>query len=114
VVYKYIFQIGLGFKFFNFLSVKIMYCACMYVHVTHYLTLHKERNLKKGNENMSLIEIAQSRFDPQQRRKDFFCNLGAHPASCTLGTVGCFPGTKARPGHDADHSPLSSAEVEIE
>jgi hypothetical protein len=30
---------------------------------------------------------------------------GAHPASCTMGTGGPFPGTKARPGHDADHSP---------
>jgi hypothetical protein len=44
--------------------------------------------------------------------KDFPCSLcvqtgsGAHPASCTMGTGG-----KARPGRDADHSPLSSAEV---
>jgi hypothetical protein len=30
---------------------------------------------------------------------------GAHPASCTMGTGGPFPGGKARPGHDADHSP---------
>jgi hypothetical protein len=29
---------------------------------------------------------------------------GAHPASCTVGTGGPFPGTKARPGRDADHS----------
>jgi hypothetical protein len=52
--------------------------------------------------------------------KDFSSNLcvqtgsGAHPASCTMGTVGPFPGGKARPGRDADHSPLSSAEVENE
>jgi hypothetical protein len=39
---------------------------------------------------------------------------GAHPASCTMGTVGSFPGAKARPGRDADHSPPSSAEVENE
>jgi hypothetical protein len=38
----------------------------------------------------------------------------AHPASCTMGTGGPFPGGKARPGRDADHSPLSSAEVEYE
>jgi hypothetical protein len=31
---------------------------------------------------------------------------GAHPASCPMGTGG-----KARPGRDADHSPLSSSEV---
>jgi hypothetical protein len=36
---------------------------------------------------------------------------GAHPASCTMGTGGPFPGGKAQPGRDADHSPTSSAEV---
>jgi hypothetical protein len=36
---------------------------------------------------------------------------GAHPASCTMGPGGHFPGGKARPGRDADHSPPSSAEV---
>jgi hypothetical protein len=47
--------------------------------------------------------------------KDFSYSLlvktrsGAHPASCTMGTGGPFPGAKARPGHDADHSPPSSA-----
>jgi hypothetical protein len=39
---------------------------------------------------------------------------GAHPASCTMGTGGPFPGGKARPGRDADHSPPSSAEVKNE
>jgi hypothetical protein len=38
----------------------------------------------------------------------------AHPASCTMGTGGPFPGANARPGRDADHSPPSSAEVENE
>jgi hypothetical protein len=33
---------------------------------------------------------------------------GAHPASCPMGTVGPFPGGKARLGRDADHSPPSS------
>jgi hypothetical protein len=36
---------------------------------------------------------------------------GGHPASCTMGTGGPFPGAKARPGRDSDHSPPSSAEV---
>jgi hypothetical protein len=36
---------------------------------------------------------------------------GAHPASCTMGTGGPFPGGKARPGRDADHSPPSNDEV---
>jgi hypothetical protein len=53
-------------------------------------------------------------------RKDFSSSLcvqtgsGAHPASCKLGTGGSFPGAKAQPGRDADHSPPSSAEVENE
>jgi len=36
---------------------------------------------------------------------------GSHPASCTMGTGGPFPGAKARPGCEADHT-ASSAEVE--
>jgi hypothetical protein len=38
---------------------------------------------------------------------------GAHPASCTVGTEGHFPGAKARPRRDADHSLPSIAEVEM-
>jgi hypothetical protein len=44
--------------------------------------------------------------------KDFSSSLcvqigcGAHQASCTMGTGGPFPGGKARPKRDADHSPL--------
>jgi hypothetical protein len=37
---------------------------------------------------------------------------GAQPVSCTMGTGGPFPGAKARPGRDADHSPPSNVEVE--
>jgi hypothetical protein len=36
---------------------------------------------------------------------------GAHPASSPMGTGDPFPGGKARPRRDADHSPPSSAEV---
>jgi hypothetical protein len=51
--------------------------------------------------------------------KDFSSSLfvqtisGTHPASCPMGTGGgvLSPGVKARPGHDADHSSPSSAEV---
>jgi hypothetical protein len=52
--------------------------------------------------------------------KDFSSSLcvqtgsGAHPASYTMGTGDPFPGGKARPGRDADHSPLCSVEVENE
>jgi hypothetical protein len=49
--------------------------------------------------------------------KDFSSSLcvqtgsETHPASCTVGTGGPFPGGKGRPGRDADHSPSSSAEI---
>jgi hypothetical protein len=61
------------------------------------------------------LTTVRSRFDPQQRRKDFSSSLcvqtgsGALPASGTVGTGGPFPGAKARPGRDPDHSPPSSA-----
>jgi hypothetical protein len=57
---------------------------------------------------------------PPTEAEDFSSSLcvqtgyGAHPASCTMGTGGPFPGGKARPGRDADHSPPSSAEVKNE
>jgi hypothetical protein len=35
---------------------------------------------------------------------------GGHPASYPMGTRGSFHGVK-QPGHEADHSPPSSAEV---
>jgi hypothetical protein len=38
----------------------------------------------------------------------------AHPASYPMGTGGPFPGGKARPGRDADHSPPSNGEVKYE
>jgi hypothetical protein len=61
----------------------------------------------------------RSRFDSQQRQKNFprtcvHTGSGAHPASCTMDTGGPLPGVNARPGRDADHSPISSDEVENE
>jgi hypothetical protein len=52
--------------------------------------------------------------------KDFSCSLcvqtgsEAQPTSCIMSTGGPFPGGKARPGRNADHSPPSTAEVENE
>jgi hypothetical protein len=81
-----------------------------------------------GREQGSSVSIV-SGYGPDDRAievrfpaeaKDFSCILcvqtgsEAHPASCTMGTGGPFPGGKARPGRDADHSLLSSAEVENE
>jgi hypothetical protein len=45
------------------------------------------------------------------RGRGIFCSLcvqtgsGAHPPICTMATGGPFSRGKARPGHDADHSP---------
>jgi hypothetical protein len=53
----------------------------------------------------------RSRFHHRQRREDFSSDLcvqtgsGAHPASCTMGTVSQFPGGKERSRRDAGHSP---------
>jgi hypothetical protein len=44
--------------------------------------------------------------------KDFSYSLfvqtgsGTHPASCTMGTGSPFPGAKAWPGRDAEHTPI--------
>jgi hypothetical protein len=56
-------------------------------------------------------------FDPRKMQEDFSSNLyvhtgyAVHPASCLIGTGCPSPGSKARPGRDADHSLPSSAEV---
>jgi hypothetical protein len=42
------------------------------------------------------------------------CSTFPWCASYPVGTGGSFPGGKARPGRDADHSPPSSAEVKNE
>jgi hypothetical protein len=57
---------------------------------------------------------------PAEEKEDFSSSLcvqtssEAHPASYPMGTGGPFSGAKARPGHDADRSPQSSAEVKNE
>jgi hypothetical protein len=66
------------------------------------------------------ISLPHTIYRSQAGARDFSSNLcvqtgsGAHPASCTMGTGGPFPGGKAWPGRDADHSPPSRAEVENE
>jgi hypothetical protein len=47
-------------------------------------------------------------------RCQLYKRIGTHTASCTMGIRGPFPGGKARPERDADHSPPSSAEVKNE
>jgi hypothetical protein len=57
---------------------------------------------------------------PPTGSEDFSSSLcvqtcsGPHPASYPMGTGGPFPGGKARPGRDAEHSPPPSAEIKYE
>jgi hypothetical protein len=46
--------------------------------------------------------------------KDFSCSLRGPPCLLSNGYRGPFPGGKARPARDADHSPSFSAEVKNE
>jgi hypothetical protein len=51
---------------------------------------------------------------PEEEKRFFLQPLCPDGLSCPLGAGGPFPGGKARPRLDADHSPPSSAEDENE
>jgi hypothetical protein len=76
--------------------------------------------LHKGGPGSSVGKATDYGLDgpgiESRQRRDFSHTsrpeVGAHPASCTVGT-GSFPGLK-RSGRGADHPPLTSAEVENE
>jgi hypothetical protein len=76
----------------------------------------------EADENYVKIMSYRGHFSTTVERPDFtvgesLCvqtGSGAHPASCTVGIGGPFPGGKARPGRDDDHSPPSIAEVRNE
>jgi hypothetical protein len=65
-------------------------------------------------------KIWMSEIQSLAEAKDFSSSLcvqsssEAHPASYHMCTGGCFPRGKAWPGHNTEHSPPSSAEVENE
>jgi hypothetical protein len=61
--------------------------------------------MDSSDEDVVMLTVANN-YDV--RKETLFAS---HTASCTVGTGGRFPGGKARPGRDADHSPPSSAEV---
>jgi hypothetical protein len=54
----------------------------------------------------TLVDRGSIPADPKKSSSSLCVQTGsgAHPASCTVGTGGPFPGGKARPGRDADHS----------
>jgi hypothetical protein len=112
-----------------------IYCTCCFVKTFHY------KNAISNNLNLSIVidrrfssaSRVVSQYSvwlraarpgdwgsiPGRGKRIFSCSLyvqsssGANPASYTMGTGGGgpFPGAKARPGRDADHSPPSSAKI---
>jgi hypothetical protein len=64
-----------------------------------------------GLDNQGLIPDGAEDFSPSPCIQT---SCGAHPASYPMGTGGPFPGGKARPERDADHSPPFSAKVKNE
>jgi hypothetical protein len=88
------------------------------------LCVNVERNASSWSRGSSVSTVSGYGLDDRAIEvrspagaKDFSSSLciqtgsEAHPASCTMGTGGPFPGGKARSGRDADHSPPPSAEV---
>jgi hypothetical protein len=98
---------------------------CSSTHIIVYITtvywkLRKQNKLLVvPNYNVSRVSIASGYgLDDRAievrypaKAKGFSSNIcvqtgsGANPASCTVGIGGPFPGGKALPGRDADHSP---------
>jgi hypothetical protein len=76
--------------------------------------------MKQSFWGSSVSIVSDYTLDDRAGAKNFSSSLrvqtgsGAHPASCTMGIGGPFPGGKARQGRDADHSLPSSTEVENE
>jgi hypothetical protein len=87
---------------------------------SYYLFIRLLINLTSRGSSVSTVSDWTAGVRSPTEAEDFSSNFcvqtgsGAHPASCTGGTGGSFPGGKARPGRDADHSPPSSAEVKKE
>ena len=80
-------------------------CMCVYVYVSKCgpgSSVGIATELRAGRSG-DRIPMGRD-FPPVQT------GLGAHLASCTMGT-GVFPRGKVRPGPAADHSPPSSAAV---
>jgi hypothetical protein len=98
---------------------------CCNIHLNNWffymIVMWKVSHLAQSVELLTMRwTTRQSRFDPRQGPKDISSSLcvqtgcGDHPASCTMGTGGPCPRSKARPERDADHSRPSNAYVENE
>jgi hypothetical protein len=94
------------------------------VIVTYFLHVYKNTTRSRGSSGSIMSDYGLDDRAIEVRSptgaEDFSSSpcvqtgSGAHPASYPMGTGGSFPGGKARPRRDADHSPPSSAEVKNE
>jgi hypothetical protein len=93
------------------------------IYDTSYAHSHLDQNIQilcyyYRSRGSSVSIVSDNRLDDRptgvrspRESKDFSSSLcvqtdsGAHRSSYSMGTGGPFPGGKARPGHDADHSP---------
>jgi hypothetical protein len=86
-------------------------CICVYIYI--YIYIYKATVAQAV---VCLTTDWTTGVRSPTEAEDFSYSLyaqtgsGAHPASSPMGTGGPFPGGKARPGRDADHSPPSNAQ----
>jgi hypothetical protein len=106
--------------FLLFLSVSALNNFRLLQVILHYTLLCSSRGSSVSIVSDYGLDDRAIEVRSPAEAKEFYSNLcvqtgsGAHPASCTMGTGGPFPGGKALPGCDTDHSSPSSAEVENE
>jgi hypothetical protein len=84
------------------------------LHPFQFIILKSSSDLRIMNSNWTTGVRSPTEAEDVSSSLCIHTGSGAHPASCTVGTGGSFPGGKGRPGREADHSPASSAGVKKE
>jgi hypothetical protein len=104
-VYQYLWNVHRGFR-----NKTNAWCPCSYFILFSKL---KKHSIFFRREYFCLVLIYTTDWTTGVRspteEEDFFSShcvrngSGAHPASCTMGNGGPFPGDKVQSGRDADH-----------
>jgi hypothetical protein len=90
----------------------MFYCIILYSNINNGSRGSSVNIMSKYGLDDREIEVQSS-----AEAREFFSKLcvqtgsGTHPASSPMGTGGPFPGGKAQPGRNADHSHPSTADV---
>jgi hypothetical protein len=95
----------------SFITIWIHKLAVLFTHAvtTHHLIVYAFGLFHHKVFLLVFIREKEAGVRTLAEAKDFSSSLyvqtssEAHPASCTMGTGGPFPGDKARPGRGADH-----------